>query len=122
MSAEDKSDFEPFDRRLTMAFLAPPTVWLVYLSVSYALVPEACTSGTKAMLHVATLVALLLAAVPTVFAFHRAREAGRGSLDRGEPHETRRRTMAIGSVVYGVAFTLLIVATAIPTFILRSCD
>ncbi len=42
---------------LLVALVAvPPTVWFVHLSVSYALVPASCSTGTTGWLHLTTLV------------------------------------------------------------------
>ncbi len=119
--AGEKSDFETTDRWLLLLMLTPPSVWLTHLSVSYALVPQSCVWSSKALLHMLTVIAFLITASS---AFMSWRELGRigaeGSMSH--PHEPRRRFMAVLGVVFGIVFTMLVVANQIPNFILRSCD
>lgn len=122
MASEEKSDFEPFDRKLSMLLFAPPLIWLAHLTISYALVPESCVSGEKWFLHLVTVVALVLALAATAASWSGYGNEREGSLDAGGETDTRRRFMMLSSVAFGLLFTLLILANQIPIFILRSCD
>lgn len=68
--------------RLVLALLAGPAAAAVGLLVLYILVYRAQQTGTKLSLHVATLVALLVAAAGTIYAW------------RVKRRETRARTRA----------------------------
>lgn len=122
MAEEEKSDFNSFDRRLTLLFLLPPVIWLLHLTVAYVLVPTSCVYRDKTVLHIATAVAVLVTLLMTFRSWKHAHVAGRGSMDHGEPHDTRIRFTAFGALIYGAFFTMLIIANEIPILILRSCD
>lgn len=122
MAQEQKSDFNGFDRRLTLLFVLPPVIWLTHLTVAYSLVPTACVVSNEAALHVVTALALVANLVLTVRSWKHATVAGRGSMDHGEPHDTRIRFMAFGALIYGAFFTMLVAASEVPILMLRSCD
>ena len=117
-----KSDFEPADRRLAIAMLAPPVIWLTHLGVSFSLVPLVCRSGNKAILHSLTVAGIVLTLAAGWIAWKGLRDLGAGPLNRGDVLRTRRRFMALTAAVFAALFTLLLVANQIPNFILRSCQ
>ena len=121
MAEREKSDFESFDRWLLLLLLTPPSVWLTHLSVSYAFVPQACEWTDKTVLHVLTVLALAITILCGWLSWRAlARLGGRGSMS--EPHDPRRRFMAMTGVIFGLLFTMLVIANEIPNLILRSCD
>lgn len=117
-----KQDFDPVDRRLAFAMLAPPVIWLLHLSISFSLVRAACVSGSKSMLHLLTAGAFILIAGAGWLAFVFLRRIGQGPVDRGDVLRTRRRFMALSGVVFAVLFTILLVATEIPNLVMSSCS
>ena len=122
MAEKAKSDFDAFDRKLTVAMLAPPLAWLTQLTVGYALVPTACVEATKLPLHLTSVVAITVAGVCALYGWRARHEAGEPSPDPILPRHARRRFMALAATAYGGLFALLIIATEIPNWIHRSCD
>lgn len=122
MAEKAKSDFDAFDRKLTVAIVAPPLAWLTQLTVGYALVPTACVEATKLPLHLTSVFAIAIAGVCAFYGWRVRPEADEPTGDPILPRHARRRFMALTAAAYGVLFALLIVATEIPNWIHRSCD
>lgn len=99
--------------------LGPPVIWLSALSANYALTDLACSSGRAWILDLVNLSAVILVAITTFIAWRCWRRIGGG--DAGETVEGRRKLMALGGMANGAFFTIVIIATAIPTFVLRGC-
>ena len=121
MAAEDKSDFETFDRWLLLLDLTPPVAWFSHLSISYTLVPQSCLWSSKTLLHLLTVVGISVTIACAWLSLRALRRLGPHE-PMSAPHEQRRRFMALMGVVFGILFTTLIVANQIPNFLLRSCD
>ena len=117
-----KSDFEPFERRLTLAMLTPPVAWLTHLSLSYALVPSFCLSGDKTPLHLATISFLGIVALAGIYSRSATKKLGSGPTDGPDSTITRMRFMALAGVVFAITFAILILANEVPNLILRGCD
>ena len=121
MAEKEKGDFDAFDRWLVLLAVTPPAIWLTHLSVSYSFVPQACEWTDKTVLHVLTMVALAITVLCSWLSWRALARLGTAG-PTSQPHEPRRRFMAVTAVVFGVLFTMLTVANEIPNLILRSCD
>ena len=117
-----KSDFTPFERRLTLAMLTPPVAWLAHLSSSYALVPSFCLSGDETPLHLATAGFLMIVALAGIYSWSATKKLGWGSTDGPDSTITRMRFMALAGVVFATGFAILILANEVPNLIFRGCD
>lgn len=105
--------------RLWSGLLGPPVIWLAALSANYALTGVACAGERAWILDLVNIAAMLLVGLTTFIAWRSWREIGGG--DAGETVEGRRRLMALGGMANGAFFAIVILATAVPTFVLRSC-
>lgn len=115
---EPTSDFSARDRWLIFAFVLAATSWLCHLTVSFALTPEACADGTKAMLHWMTV----LCAAGTITSGAIAYRVRRTTL--GALGETRTTFDFLTLFVLATAVTLtaIILAQEVPNLLLRSCE
>jgi hypothetical protein len=116
---EEKSEFHSRDRWLIFSLLVGPMAALTDLTVSYALVPDACAQGTKWMLHLSTVIFALVALTGAAIAFRVRRlcESGGGYL-----WIERTKWVATVAMVLAVSSVVVILAMEIPNLILRSCD
>lgn len=120
MRKEEKTNFEPLERRLLVATLVGAGAWALHLNLSYILAPESCDSGSKAMLHLITVTSLLL----TLSAAGYAWKIRSQTADRDEPKIWQERMMWMATFVFvlALAMALAVIAQEIPNLILRSCD
>jgi hypothetical protein len=108
---ERMTDFRPEDRRLIAALIIASSGWVLHLNVSYILVPESCSNGSKMMLHALTAICIAFTAIAAAMAW-RLRTTAREHV----------QWMATMTVAFSVGLALVIVAQEIPNLILRSCD
>ena len=107
---------------LLIGLLAGPVAWLVQLQVSYMLVPWVCARGGQVVLHLVALAMVAVAAAGLGLAWRAALAARRVVGGGGAPGSEVRRFVAGCGVGLSLLFLLVIVASAIPNFILRACD
>jgi hypothetical protein len=119
ISDRQKSEFRPRDRWLLFAFACGPLSVLLQESISYALVPTACSQNSKLMLHVstATFVAITLLNALLTYRFYGAFEEKERAL-----WTQRTRWIALVAIVLSIGAAMFILAMEIPNVILRSCD
>jgi hypothetical protein len=107
---------------LWTGILAGPVAWALDLSVSYALVKWVCMNQRDGILHLLTVVALIVVAGGAVVSwFALERTAADAPTDGGEPRQ-RARFMAILGLASSALFAMLIVANAIPHWVLDACQ
>ena len=120
---ESESKIERSDPRqnfaLWIAVLGSAVVWFIQLNASYSLVMWACASGKQWTLHAASVLFLVLAAVPGWIAWQQWVAAGSG--ERESAGDGRRRFMAMLGLLLTALFVLLILAQAIPSFFFDAC-
>jgi hypothetical protein len=114
-----KSDFRGHDRWLTLSFVLGPTCALTNLMVSYALVPESCVRGSKALLHASAAGFFALCLIGAALAWRIGRRFA--ERDAGPLYE-RARWLAVSAAILCIASAVIIIAMEIPNVILRSCD
>lgn len=107
---------------LWVGVLMPPFAWLLALQVTYSLVTADCQRARPALLHGVLVGALVLLGVGALSAWRswRALRGTPGTLE--DAGAGRARFMAAFGLLSSGMFALLLVATAIPTFLLRPCD
>jgi hypothetical protein len=110
------------DYALWAGILAGPVASALDEVVSYALTQHACSTGNFIILHLMGLFALCLIAVGAVQSWmvlvrlpEQADQEAGGALDRS-------RFMAISGLVLCVIFATVVIAQAIPRFVLSPCD
>lgn len=106
---------------LWIAVLGSAVVWFLQLQTSYSLVLYACAAGAMWSIHAASVLFLVLAAVPGWIGWQQwsaesARDGERESAGGG-----RRRFMALLGLMLTALFVLLIIAQAIPSFFFDPC-
>jgi hypothetical protein len=107
-------------RGLLAGLLVPPLAWLAQLETNYALVPWVCSTGHRFVLLLVSVIALAVAAAAGYAAWASWPGADRR---RGEPQGVEgSRLLSIAGVLVSAAFIVVLIASAIPTFVLRPCD
>jgi len=104
--------------------LAGPLVWAALLETNYTLSYVACEQRHSWMLYLSTGIAVLLIALAALTSWRAAPPMGDDAEPSIDPRETavvRARFMVIGGLALCAWFTLVILATAIPTVILHPC-
>jgi hypothetical protein len=107
---------------LWIGLLGPPVVWGLQFQINYAMVPRLCSTHANWLMHLCSGAALVLAAVATSFAwreFSRLRHEEPGA--HGDHWAAWPRFMAMLGLMVGTMFCLLIVAQAIPGFLINPC-
>jgi hypothetical protein len=123
---EEKTNFEAKDRWLMFAMIIGPVAALLNESVAYSLTSTACEHGSTMLLHIGTAIFLLLS-LSGVFigrALHPAGVSSDAGVSSGAivARNDRTRWMATAAMILSVGCAVIILAMAIPTFILRSCE
>ena len=108
--------------RLRWSLAAGFTAFALDLGVSYVLRQHVCTSSQKFELHLVTFICLAMALCGFTLGWigfhnlpHDAEEEG------GEPHD-RAHFEALLGMGFSLAFALVIIALAVPRWILTVCD
>jgi hypothetical protein len=101
--------------------LAGPTAWALDLTVSYSIVQWTCGGGPRVVLHLITIASLAIVG-GGAFASWRALSLAppSGRKDESGP-EDRGRFMAGLGLLMCALFAILVVATAIPLWVLDAC-
>jgi hypothetical protein len=107
---------------LWFGVLAPPLAWALLLELNYALVSIACDGVSRALLLGTCLATLLLSVAGGFVAWSMYVGLRAAPDEREAPVAGRERFMALGGLLSSLTFSLVIVATAVPVFFLRTCD
>jgi hypothetical protein len=122
---DSESRIEGSDARqnfaLWIAVLGSAVVWFLQLQTSYSLVTWACSTGSLWSLHAASVLFLVLAAVPGWIAWKEWSASSAGAIERTSAGAGRRRFMAMLGLLLTGLFLLLIIAQAIPSFFFDPC-
>lgn len=110
------------DLVLWLGVLAGPFAWAMQQQVNYMITASACEEGQQWWLHAVSFLALLLAATGGFVSWRMLQRFGGGPIDQGEMRNTRARFMAIWGVGFSAFFSLVILATEIPVWILGACS
>jgi len=105
-----------------IGFLGAPTVWALEFIISYAITQHACSTGQHWELYLLSLISGSLAGGATFIALRNLRlTSEKDSSDGGTPLD-RTRFMAISGLMISAFFVMVIIAEAVPRFILSPCD
>jgi hypothetical protein len=103
------------------AILAGPVGWVADLAFSYVLAQHACSTGHHYVLHVITIVCALIA----LSGFAAGCVAYRGipddASDKGVRPADRTHFQTLFGIVFSLAFTVVVIAAAVPRWILHPC-
>jgi hypothetical protein len=109
-------------RALWAGLLLAPAAFLLNLEVAYALVPTACSSQNRLLLHLVHLVCLLMAGTGGVLAWHAWKARGETWPGDEGGRTGRSRFMAGVGLLLSTLFVLVILAQWIPSFVLNPCQ
>lgn len=109
-------------RALWTGLLLAPAAFLLNLEVAYALVPAACASSTRVLVHLVHAVCLLLAAFGVLTAGRMWRLTGETWPGEAGGRLSRSRFMAGIGLLTSLLFVMVIVAQWIPSFVLNPCQ
>ena len=104
------------------AMCAGPLAWACDLGFSYVLAQHACSTGHHYVLHVITIVCALIALTGLAAAFVAHRTMPREATKDGSRPLDRTYFQILFGIVFSVAFTVVIIAGAVPRWILSPCD
>jgi hypothetical protein len=110
------------DLLLWISVLGGPIVWLVSFEARFALVPWACTFQSKAALFGVFLAALALCAVGATIGWRQWRALGENRPTSEGGAFWRSNFMAIGGMALSAGCGMILVAQAIPEFMLGACQ
>ena len=104
-----------------LAAVVGPVAFAADLYIRYALVQHACSTGHAYVLHLVSALALAITLAASLFCWRqyiRVRNAG----DEGGSELERTHFVALAGVLLGLGCGLLIIANAVPGFLLNPCD
>ena len=109
-------------RALWAGLLLAPAAFLLNLEVAYALVPSACSTGTRVPMHIVHLVCLLLAAAGALTAWRSWRLTGETWPGGAGGRLSRSRFMAGVGLLLSLFIVMVIMAQWIPSLVLSPCQ
>lgn len=107
---------------LLTGLLAAPLAFLTQLTVNYAVVPRACSSGHLYAPHLVTALFLLVALAGGFIAWRNWREAGQTEPGTGGDTLERSRFIAVVGLLLAGLVTLIFIAQWIPQFLISPCQ
>ncbi len=109
------------DTQLWAGVLLGPVAWALDEGLSYALEQHSCSTGHVYVLHVISLICLLLALSGAAISWRQLSIVGAGSEEGGSIRD-RSWWMARLGIAMGIGFAIVIVALAVPKFLLSPCS
>jgi hypothetical protein len=107
-------------RGLLAGVFVGPLAWFVQFEANYALVPWVCSGGHRIVLLLVTAVAIAASSLAGLAAWRSWPGAERLT---GEPRGIEgARLLSLMGVLLSVSFVIVLIASAIPPLVLRSCD
>ncbi len=117
----ERLDAPKKDALLWAGVLMGPIAWALDEGLSYSLEQHSCSTGHHYVLHVISICCLLFALAGAWIARTQLVREGEGNENGGTPHD-RRWWMARLGVAFGLGFSLVIIAIAIPKLLLSPCE
>ena len=106
---------------LWYGILIGPLSWAFDQQISYSLVAHACSTKHFYLLHAITANSLLLALSGALVALMNLGRTRQATIEGGRVAD-RSRFMAIVGIAASLGWALVIVAMAVPRFLLSPCD
>jgi hypothetical protein len=107
---------------LWSGIFAGPVAWAVDLTLSYSLVQWTCGGGPPVVLHLITLFSLAVIAAGAFGAWRALQLAPSGAPTDGNRPDQRGRFMAVLGLAMCAFFALVVVAGAVPRWVLDACQ
>lgn len=102
--------------------LGGPIVWLCSFEARFALAPWACTFQNKWALYGVALAALILCAGCALLSWREWKALGEHGPSPAGGAVPRSNFMAIGGIVISSGCGMIVIAQAIPEFVLGACQ
>jgi hypothetical protein len=102
--------------------LAGPFAWATDLLFSYSIVQWTCGGGPTVVLHLVSAAALVVIAAGAFVAWSALQWASDSPHEDGSHPEERGRFMAVLGLVMCAFFAVVVVATAVPRWVLDACQ
>jgi hypothetical protein len=101
--------------------LIGPLAWGADLLISYALVQHACSTGHHYILHVVSIIAFVVTLGGALLSWRQYQEVREANDEGGSPFD-RSHFLALLGVVSSLSFAIVIIASAVPRWVLSPCD
>jgi hypothetical protein len=101
---------------------AGPLAWAIDLGLSYVLTQHSCSTGHHYVLHLITAISFLIAASGAVAGYLQHKRLPREVTEEGPRSWDRAYFQVLFGIVLSIAFAVVVIAGAIPRFILSPCD
>ena len=101
---------------------AGPLAWACDLGFSYVLAQHACSTGHHYVLHVITVVCALVALSGCAAGWRAYNALPEEATEEGMRPMDRAHFQVLFGIVFSLAFTVVIVAEAVPRWILNPCQ
>jgi 4-amino-4-deoxy-L-arabinose transferase-like glycosyltransferase len=108
------------DRQLWAGVLMGPIGWVFDAGLSYALTQHACSTGHFYVLYIITICCLAFALTGFLIARHQMLVVESSQVEQGSTRD-RSWWMAQFGIALSLGFSLVIVALAVPKFLLSPC-
>jgi hypothetical protein len=107
---------------LLSGLLTAPLAFLTYLSINYAVVPHACSSGYMFAPQLVTALFLLITLAGAFIAWRNWREVGSGEPTEAAGVVERSRFIAVIGLMLSGLVLVLFIAQWIPQFMISPCQ
>ncbi|HEX6505722.1 MAG TPA: hypothetical protein VF011_20970 [Terriglobales bacterium] len=104
------------------AMFGGPVAWACDLGFSYVLQQHACSTGHHYVLHVITVVCGVIALTGLLAGMAAYKRIPEDANDHGVRPMDRTHFQVLFGIVFSVAFTIVIIAEAVPRWILHPCQ
>jgi hypothetical protein len=108
--------------RVWWTMFAGPIAWACDLGSSYVLTQHTCSTGHHYILHVITVVCALIALSGFAAGWAAFKDLPDHARDEGARPLDRTHFQVLFGIVFSLAFTVVIVAEAVPRWILNPCQ
>jgi small-conductance mechanosensitive channel len=109
-------------RDLWLGLLLAPAAFLTNLEVAYAMVPHACSAGSRLLVHVVHAVCLLMAGGGALIALRMWRLHGETWPGEAGGRISRSRFLSGVGLLLSLFVVMVILAQWIPSFVLSPCQ
>ena len=110
------------DLALWITVLAGPVLWLCAFEANFALAPYACIFQSKAALIGVWLTGIVLSLISALWARSLWHAVGANFEMQEGGATARSRAMSIAGMALSTGFALVMIAQAIPVFLLGDCE
>ena len=102
--------------------VAGPVAWAFDLGLSYVLAQHACSTGHHYILHLITIVCFLVALTGLAAGYTEYQKLPREVTEQGARPFDRAYFQLLFGMVFSIAFAVVVIAGAVPRWILSPCD